>query len=150
MLGKIYISIWDYATTEWRLKWFKNDLLWDVKCSKVTKPTEMVIERDKKKKEKKRIRLQNPFLTLFTDKFSILYILWIFFRGAVKNACQMLMVLGIDSRNVYEEDFERPFLEQSAEFYKVLLSNNIPLLSPIWIFNLCEKIMSCQISNEKS
>ena len=148
MLGKIYISIWDYATTEWRLKWFKNDLLWDVKCSKVTKPTEMVIERDKKKK--KRIRLQNPFLTLFTDKFSILYILWIFFRGAVKNACQMLMVLGIDSRNVYEEDFERPFLEQSAEFYKVLLSNNIPLLSLIWIFNLCEKIMSCQISNEKS
>ena len=78
-----------------------------------------------------RIRLQNPFLTLFTDNFSILYILWIFFRGAVKNACQMLMVLGIDSRNVYEEDFERPFLEQSAEFYKVLLSNNIPLLSPI-------------------
>lgn len=51
MLGKIYISIWDYATTEWRLKWFKNVLLWDVKCSKVTKPTEMVIERDKKKKE---------------------------------------------------------------------------------------------------
>ena len=40
-------------------------------------------------------------------------------RGAVKNACQMLMVLGIDSRTVYEEDFERPFLEQSAEFYRV-------------------------------
>ncbi|XP_046579231.1 LOW QUALITY PROTEIN: cullin-3-A-like [Haliotis rubra] len=40
-------------------------------------------------------------------------------RGAVKNACQMLMVLGIDSRNVYEEDFERPFLEQSAEFYRL-------------------------------
>ncbi|XP_033759377.1 cullin-3-A-like [Pecten maximus] len=39
-------------------------------------------------------------------------------RGAVKNACQMLMVLGIDSRTVYEEDFERPFLEQSAEFYR--------------------------------
>jgi hypothetical protein len=29
------------------------------------------------------------------------------------------MVLGIDSRAVYEEDFERPFLEQSAEFYRV-------------------------------
>ena len=40
-------------------------------------------------------------------------------RGAVKNACQMLMVLGIDSRAVYEEDFEKPFLEQSAEFYRV-------------------------------
>jgi len=41
------------------------------------------------------------------------------FRGAVKNACQMLMVLGIDSRSVYEEDFEKPFLTQSAEFYRV-------------------------------
>ncbi|ESO98941.1 hypothetical protein LOTGIDRAFT_231265 [Lottia gigantea] len=40
-------------------------------------------------------------------------------RGAVKNACQMLMVLGIDSRCVYEEDFERPFLEQSAEFFRM-------------------------------
>ncbi|KAK6167056.1 hypothetical protein SNE40_021164 [Patella caerulea] len=40
-------------------------------------------------------------------------------RGAVKNACQMLMVLGIDSRSVYEEDFERPFLDQSAEFYRM-------------------------------
>lgn len=40
-------------------------------------------------------------------------------RSAIKNACQMLMRLGINSRNVYEEDFERPFLSQSAEFYKV-------------------------------
>ncbi|XP_018327779.1 cullin-3 isoform X1 [Agrilus planipennis] len=40
-------------------------------------------------------------------------------RIAIKNACQMLMVLGINSRSVYEEDFERPFLQQSAEFYKV-------------------------------
>ena len=31
----------------------------------------------------------------------------------------MLMILGIDSRAVYEEDFEKPFLEQSADFYKV-------------------------------
>lgn len=29
------------------------------------------------------------------------------------------MILGIDTRNVYEEDFEKPFLEESAEFYKV-------------------------------
>lgn len=55
------------------------------------------------------------------DIFSIALVLFDDFRGAVKNACQMLMVLGIDSRNVYEEDFERPFLEQSAEFYKVPL-----------------------------
>ncbi|XP_057368475.1 cullin-3-A-like [Daphnia carinata] len=37
---------------------------------------------------------------------------------SVRAACQMLMVLGIDSRAVYEEDFERPFLAQSAEFYR--------------------------------
>ena len=40
-------------------------------------------------------------------------------RQAVKNTCQMLMVLGVESRAVYEEDFERPFLEQSAEFYRL-------------------------------
>lgn len=38
-------------------------------------------------------------------------------RIAIKNACQMLMILGINRRSVYEEDFERPFLQQSAEFY---------------------------------
>ena len=31
----------------------------------------------------------------------------------------MLMILGIDGRSVYEEDFEREFLSQSAEFYKI-------------------------------
>lgn len=35
----------------------------------------------------------------------------------IKNACQMLMVLGINNRWVYEHDFERPFLTQSAAFY---------------------------------
>lgn len=44
-------------------------------------------------------------------------------RLAVRNACQMLIQLGIeagpDGRRVYEEDFEIPFLNQSAEFYRV-------------------------------
>ena len=40
-------------------------------------------------------------------------------RSAIKNACQMLMVLGIESRSVYYEDFEEPFLQQSAEFYRM-------------------------------
>jgi len=40
-------------------------------------------------------------------------------RGSIKSACQMLMLLGIDTRNVYEEDFESHFLKQSAEFYKI-------------------------------
>ena len=39
-------------------------------------------------------------------------------RLAVRNACQMLMMLGIDSRRVYEEDFESQFLKQSAEFFQ--------------------------------
>ncbi|KAG9509946.1 Cullin-3 [Fragariocoptes setiger] len=37
---------------------------------------------------------------------------------AIKNVCQMLVQLGIDKRTVYEEIFETPFLEQSAEFYR--------------------------------
>ena len=34
-----------------------------------------------------------------------------------------LLQLGIDRRNVYEEDFENHFLRQSAEFYKVESQN---------------------------
>jgi cullin 3 len=49
-------------------------------------------------------------------------------RSAIKNACQMLMALGNNSRSVYQEDFEEPFLQQSAEFYKresqIFLSEN--------------------------
>jgi cullin 3 len=41
-------------------------------------------------------------------------------RGALREACAMLMTLSInDNRKVYIEDFEEPFLEQSREFYKV-------------------------------
>ena len=41
-------------------------------------------------------------------------------RHAVRAACQMLLQLGIHNpRQVYEEDFEKPFLIQSAEFYRV-------------------------------
>ncbi|CAG0898993.1 unnamed protein product, partial [Cyprideis torosa] len=40
-------------------------------------------------------------------------------RLAVKNACHMLMVLGVGRRDVYEEDFERPFLQESAEFFRL-------------------------------
>lgn len=49
-------------------------------------------------------------------------------RIAIKNACIMLMRLGINSRQVYEEDFERPFLQQSVEFYKVIFFNKFAYL----------------------
>ena len=36
----------------------------------------------------------------------------------------MLMALGLNSRrDVYEEDFEKPFLRMSREFYKVITYN---------------------------
>ncbi|RNA24751.1 cullin-3 isoform X1 [Brachionus plicatilis] len=44
-------------------------------------------------------------------------------RSAIKNACQMLMTLGIESRSVYYQDFEEPFLHQSAEFYRLESQN---------------------------
>lgn len=56
-------------------------------------------------------------------------------RLAVRNACQMLISLGIEEgvegRSVYEADFERPFLQQSAEFYRV------STFSVKFKFNLC-------------
>lgn len=52
------------------------------------------------------VELFNPFCA-----FSI--------RGAIRNACQMLMILGLEGRSVYEEDFEAPFLDMSAEFFQV-------------------------------
>ncbi|XP_060940711.1 cullin-3-like [Limanda limanda] len=50
-------------------------------------------------------------------------------RGDIKTACQMLMILGLDARFVYAEDFEGPFLDMSAEFFqmeseKFLAENN--------------------------
>ncbi|KAH7967935.1 hypothetical protein HPB52_004174 [Rhipicephalus sanguineus] len=41
-------------------------------------------------------------------------------RASLKKACEMLVVLGLDSRSVYEEDFEVPFLAESAQFYAFL------------------------------
>ena len=40
-------------------------------------------------------------------------------RLVIKNTCQMLMMLGIETRDFYERIFEYPFLKQSAEFYKI-------------------------------
>lgn len=64
-------------------------------------------------------------------------------RIAIKNACQMLMILGINSsRSVYEEDFERPFLQQSAEFYKVIITYIFDKRFVIHIYPLRLKVRS--------
>uniref|UniRef100_A0A915Q496 Cullin family profile domain-containing protein n=1 Tax=Setaria digitata TaxID=48799 RepID=A0A915Q496_9BILA len=44
-------------------------------------------------------------------------------RIGVKNACNMLVALGVDSRRVYEEEFEEPFLRVSAEYYRAESQN---------------------------
>lgn len=63
------------------------------------------------------------FCCIFTWIFNIIWLssgLTSFDRGAIRNACQMLMILGLEGRSVYEEDFEAPFLEMSAEFFQVI------------------------------
>lgn len=61
-------------------------------------------------------------LLLFISALSaIMHLFIIHCRGAIRNACQMLMILGLDGRSVYEEDFEGPFLDMSAEFFQVSL-----------------------------
>uniref|UniRef100_A0A6B2KYR3 Cullin family profile domain-containing protein n=1 Tax=Arcella intermedia TaxID=1963864 RepID=A0A6B2KYR3_9EUKA len=40
-------------------------------------------------------------------------------RAIIKNITQMLVELGLNSRSVYEEDFEKAFLDTSSSFYKV-------------------------------
>ncbi|TKR80929.1 hypothetical protein L596_014900 [Steinernema carpocapsae] len=39
-------------------------------------------------------------------------------RIAIKNACAMLVALGNDNNSVYEKEFEKYFLHESAEFYQ--------------------------------
>jgi cullin 3 len=39
-------------------------------------------------------------------------------RSLIKSVTQMLVDLGVTTRSVYEEDFERHFLETSATFYR--------------------------------
>lgn len=36
----------------------------------------------------------------------------------IKQACQMLVSLGIDNRSVYVQEFEEPFLFETAEYYR--------------------------------
>jgi len=39
-------------------------------------------------------------------------------RSAMRDVIKMLLDLGVNSRTVYEEDFEKHFLEESVVFYK--------------------------------
>eukprot|EP01119_Soliformovum_irregulare_P018177 TRINITY_DN5521_c0_g1_i1.p1 TRINITY_DN5521_c0_g1~~TRINITY_DN5521_c0_g1_i1.p1 ORF type:complete len:734 (+),score=232.83 TRINITY_DN5521_c0_g1_i1:107-2308(+) len=52
-------------------------------------------------------------------------------RGLIKSITQMLVDLGVSSRSVYLEDFEKPFEETSSNFYRIesqefITSNSCP------------------------
>jgi len=40
-------------------------------------------------------------------------------RGSIRSACMMLTTLSLNNRDVYEQQFEIAFLQQSAEFYRL-------------------------------
>ncbi|KAL1437600.1 hypothetical protein MTO96_048807 [Rhipicephalus appendiculatus] len=50
---------------------------------------------------------------------------------AIKKACDMLESLGHGSRSVYEEDFERPFLAETARYYKIRAQNYVENMDAI-------------------
>lgn len=49
-------------------------------------------------------------------------------QSEIKDACSMLITLGLNSRYTYEQIFEEPFLTNSATFYEIesqcLVKNN--------------------------
>ncbi len=59
----------------------------------------------------------------------------------------MLMNLGIDSRSVYADDFETPFLLQSAEFYRV---SHDPFFKIIFSKQLFSQLESQKLLAENS
>ena len=40
-------------------------------------------------------------------------------RSKIKTSCNMLVVLGINNRRVYETIFEQHFLQEAAEYYRL-------------------------------
>ncbi|KAK8767527.1 hypothetical protein V5799_005688 [Amblyomma americanum] len=60
-------------------------------------------------------------------------------RLSVKNACQMLGKLGVNSRSVYEEDFERPYLAESAKFYALESQKQLAAKSAIDYIDMAEQ-----------
>ena len=62
------------------------------------------------------------------------------YRRAVNNTCKMLMALGIGKRNVYEDDFETPFLKESREFFRVSQLEHTYVHTCIYMYNVHVRI----------
>lgn len=59
-------------------------------------------------------RLRDSLLELIKNDRKSNQINW----HGIKNACEMLISLGLESRRVYEEEFERPLLKETSDYYK--------------------------------
>ncbi|ULT87976.1 hypothetical protein L3Y34_007272 [Caenorhabditis briggsae] len=59
-------------------------------------------------------RLRDSLLELIKSDRKSNQINW----HGIKNACEMLVSLGIDNRKVYEEEFEKPLLKETCEYYR--------------------------------
>ncbi|KAF1752597.1 hypothetical protein GCK72_019152 [Caenorhabditis remanei] len=64
-------------------------------------------------------RLRDALLELIKSDRKSNQINW----HGIKNACEMLISLGIDSRRVYEEEFERPLLKETSDYYRDVCKN---------------------------
>lgn len=56
-----------------------------------------------------------------TARCRVLLLFTTCYREAIKNTCEMLMILSLEGRSVYEEYFEDAFLNISAELFQVSL-----------------------------
>ena len=68
-------------------------------------------------------------------------VFYVALRYAVKTACSMLVSIGINSRKVYVEHFQVPFLDESSKFYRV--SQGFVLLFPSGMSSCCCCLVVC-------
>ena len=63
----------------------------------------------------------------------------LFCRGSMRSACNMLTTISLNNRDVYEEEFEQPFLKQTSEYYKVSFIIFQPYFVTLLACFLCTK-----------
>lgn len=68
-----------------------------------------------------------------TAHCGVLLLLTTCYRELMKNTCEMLMIVSLEGRTVYEEYFENAFVNISTELFQVSLckSRRVCLLSGI-------------------
>ncbi|KAK8762266.1 hypothetical protein V5799_026468 [Amblyomma americanum] len=69
-------------------------------------------------------------------------------RVLIKDTCEMLGKLGIDN-SVYEQDFERPFLAQTASFYALESEKHLAKMTAIAYVDMAEQRISEEVELAK-